>query len=66
MKLTLLDRLSILAWVFKRLTLWSAVMARNRRMRNEEIQLIPRAREKEVKWPYQDPTQVSLAEKAKT
>ena len=41
-------------------------MARNRRMRNEEIQLIPRAREKGVKWPYQDPTQVSLAEKAKT
>lgn len=40
-------------------------MARSERMRNDESRLHPGAREKGSKRPYQDLTQVPLAEKAK-
>ena len=40
-------------------------MARSGRMRDDVSQLTPGAREKGVECPYQDPTQVPQAEKAK-
>lgn len=63
--LTLQGRPSGAVAPFKRRNLWRAVMARSRRMRYDESRLHPGAREKGSKRPYQDLTQVPLAEKAK-
>jgi hypothetical protein len=65
LKLTLPDMSSVLAWAFKRASLRRAVMARNRRKRDDVSWQIPGAREKGVESSYRDPTLVPQAEKAK-
>ena len=44
---------------------WSTVMVRSGRMCDGETWQIPGAREKGVRCPYREPTQVPLAEEAK-
>ena len=65
LKLTLPDMSSVLAWAFKRRSLRRAVMARNRRKRDDVSWQIPGVREKGVESPYREPTLVPQAEKAK-
>ena len=64
-KLTLPDMSGVHAWTFKRASLRRAVMARNRRKRDDVSWQIPGVREKGVESPYRDPTLVPQAEKAK-
>ncbi len=63
-KLTFLGRPSGVVAPSKHRTLWRAVMARSRRICYGESWLHPGTREKGVRCPYRELTQVPLAEKA--